>query len=228
MLQFRELESTRLFAGLGVQLLDEHTNEAPFGWTSIELDVDEGGTWRTLDRTVTPRRRTAGGITWFPWLEHHRDARTLAPRKYRVRVDAELSVPRYRYDSEGVEVWVAPYDDDHLPSAVPIAPIVINLLPRANYPFAPAVPVVHGAVIDINGDRVPDALVSWHDPPTPGDVVLSDEDGEFSLPMRRAPQDDSQLVIAAERPPPPALGRSGDVIVRLPSDLNTFFTIQIL
>lgn len=229
MLRFRELEHTTLHSGIGVRLVDEYTNDSPPGWSVIELDIEDSpGQWRELDEKIVRRLKTPSGVTWFPWREHYRDARLLPPRNYRVRASSEFTTPRYAYDSDGIEQFVAPYDDDNPPAAAPIAPLVISLLPKANYPFAPAVPVVHGAVIDINGDRVVNALVSWSVPGVVGDAVLTDDDGEFSLPMRRAVQDNSQIVVVAERPPPPAGGRFGSVMVRLPSDLNTFFTIQIL
>jgi hypothetical protein len=94
------------------------------------------------------------------------------------------------------------------------------------YPHADAVPVLRGSVVDTVGVPVVNALVSWFDPTLQTDSVLTDVDGEFSLPMRRAPRD-TPININAQRPPPPAGGRSGDTIVRIPQDLSTFHTIQI-
>lgn len=222
-LRFRELEHTTLFAGLGVRLVDDHTRAAAVGWNRIELAVDDGGSWLDL---VAPRATTAGGVVWFPWLERHRDATGLPPRAYRVRVASELYTPRYAYDSDGIVALVDPYDDVTVPP-LPVRPIDIALLPAASYPFAPAVPVLRGIVVDIFGDPVANALVTWIDGLLQTDSVLTDADGEFDLPMRRAPLD-TPIDVHAERPPPPLGGRSGDVIVRIPQDLFTFQTIQIL
>jgi hypothetical protein len=222
MLRFRELEHTALYAGLGVSLLDAHTGTAAFGWTKIELDIDDGGTWRPIEH---PRAVTAAGVSWFPWLERHRDARGLLPRKYRVRVAAGIYTPRYGYDSAGIEALVAPYDDVTVPPT-PARPIEVELLPSAGYPFAPEIPVLRGVVVDPVGDPVPYALVSWIDAVLVTDSVLTDADGEFDLPMRRAPLN-TAIDVRAERPAPPIGGRAGDVIVRVPQDLATFQTIQI-
>jgi hypothetical protein len=86
---------------------------------------------------------------------------------------------------------------------------------------------LHGEVLDDTGARVPAALVTWLSATLVTDSVLSDEDGEFTLPLRRAPRG-TALDVRAERPAPPPGGKSGDIIVRVPQDLTTFQTIQIL
>lgn len=229
-LRYRELEHTRLYAGLGVRLVDAYTQQAVIGWTRVELDIADGDTWRELSPDTVRRVTTNGGVIWFPWLERQRDARGGAAGKYRVRVAAELGVPAYLFDRDGVEVLVAPYDDAAPPAGTP--PVVeLKLLPAAGYPFGAEVPVLHGAVKDASGEPVPRALVSWSDPglgpPLITDEVLSDEDGEFRLPMRRAPRA-TPIAINARRPPPPAAGKHGAASVRLPDDLPAFLTIQIL
>jgi len=229
-LRFRELEHTRLHAGLGVRLVDDYTGQGPIGWRRILLDIDDGGALRELPPTLVRRTLTSGGVVWFPWLERHRDARGLPPRKYRVRIVAELYTPAYLFDAEGVEVLVAPYDDATPPAGTP--PVVeIPLLPAANYPFGPEVAILRGAVEDAAGERVARALVRWLDPglgaPLVTDEVLSDDDGEFNLPMRRAPRG-VPIDVHAERPPPPDPGPQRTVSVQLPAALSTFLTIQIL
>jgi len=231
MLRFRELEHSTLFAGLGVQLIDEFESVpaqgfevAPLGWTNIEVAIDDGGgAFRTIDPLTV---RTPSGVIWFPYLERYADARGRTPRTYRVRVSAQFYVPRYSYDADGIDLQVAPYDDVNPPTFVPALPQKIGLLPAAMYPHADAVPVLRGSVVDTVGVPVVNALVSWFDPTLQTDSVLTDVDGEFSLPMRRAPRD-TPININAQRPPPPAGGRSGDTIVRIPQDLSTFHTIQI-
>ena len=228
-LRYRELEHTRLCAGLGVRLIDDHTQQPPIGWTRVFLDVDDDGAWRELSPDGVRRAITNGGVVWFPWLERRRDARGRGPGRYRVRVAAELGTPAYLFDRDGVEVLVAPYDDAAPPAGTP--PIVeIALLPAAHYPFAAAVPVLRGAVKDALGAPVPRALVAWSapgdGPPLVTDEVLSDEDGEFSLPMRRAPHA-TPIEVTARRPPPPEPGRQRTVSVRLPADLSTFFTMVL-
>jgi hypothetical protein len=229
-LRYRDLEHSRVHAGLGVRLIDEYTQKPPIGWTRVYLDVADGGAWRELSPEIVRRTTTSGGVVWFPWLERYRDAAGHAPGKYRVRVAAELAAPAYLSDGDGVEVLVAPYDDAAPPVGTP--PIVeIALLPAANYPFGPGVPVLHGAVEDHLGERVPRARVGWGDPgggtALVTDEVLSDADGEFCLPMRRAPRA-TPIEITAQRPAPPAAGKHGSASVRLPDDLSRFLTIQIL
>ncbi|HSN28711.1 MAG TPA: carboxypeptidase-like regulatory domain-containing protein [Kofleriaceae bacterium] len=233
MLRYRELESSSLYAGLGVQLVDEFASvpaagiEAPpLGWTQIDIDLDDGGVWRPVDPATLVASRSPAGIIWYPWLEHHADARGMAARNYRVRVGAEHYTPRYRYDAEGVTVTVSPYDDNNAPASIAASPTKITLLPASTYPFAPAVPVLRGIVVDSANAPVADAMVTWAYGTLQAESVLTDADGEFALPMRRAPLD-TPIDVHAERPPPPGTGPSGDVIVRIPQDLSTFHTIQI-
>lgn len=238
MLQFRQLESSSLYAGLGVQLIDDYESTpavgptpafdaSPIGWVQIELDIDDAGTWRPLDPEVLKVSRTAGGVTWFPWLEHYRDASLKQPRKYRVRVTAEHYTPRYQFDQEGVEVTVFPYDDNTPPGTLPTGPERIVLLPAATYPFAPNVPVLRGNVRDLATlTPQPNAIVTWSQGALRSDTVLTDADGEFTLPLRRAPQDGSQVFIHTERPPL-GTGPSADEVVHLPQDLPIFQELKI-
>lgn len=231
-LRYRDLESTRLYAGLGVRLIDDHTKQPPIGWTRVFLDVDDGdsrGAWREVSAEEARRATTNGGVIWFPWLERRRDARGRGPGRYRVRVAAEVGTPAYLFDRDGVEVRVAPYDEAAPPAGTP--PIVeITLLPAANYPFAAAVPILRGAVRDAAGAPVPRALVAWAapagGPPLITDEVLSDDAGEFSLPMRRAPRG-TPIDVTARRPPPPEPGKHSTVSVQLPAELSTFLTIVL-
>ena len=233
MLGFRELEDSALYAGFGIQLIDDFesvaaqgSEVAPIGWTKIELAIDEGGgVFRTIDPPYQVVRG-ANGVLWFPYLERYADARGRAPRTYRVRVSAQFYVPSYTYTADGVDLQVAPYDPVNPPAFVPTLPTKIHLLPTAMYPYPAAVPVLRGSIIDTSNAPVVAAQVSWIDGTLQTDTVLTDADGEFSLPMRRAPRD-TPIDIHAERPPPPAGGRSGDTIVRIPQDLSTFHTIQI-
>jgi len=233
MLAFRELESSSVYAGLGVQLVDEFASVPalnlevpPLGWTKIEIDIDDGGVFRPIDPDGMIIARTPAGIVWYPWLEHYFDARGKPPRNYRVRVSAEHYTPRYSYDSEGVIVAVSPFDDVNPPANVAAAPAKIFLLPSATYPFATGVPVLRGTVVDAALVLVPNALVSWIDPAATlqTDAVLTDADGEFALPMRRAPVG-PLIDVHAERPPPGAA--SGDAVVRIPQDLSLSHQIQI-
>lgn len=232
MLRFRELESSSLYAGLAIQLIDEFTSVPsanlevpPLGWTTIDIDIDDNGTWRPLDADTLVIARTQTGAIWYPWRERYRDATGMTARNYRVRVAAELYTPRYAFDSDGVVVPVSPYDDVNPPAAIPTSPTKITLLPSSMYPFAPAVPVLRGVVVDTAGNPVPDALVTWTYGSLQSDSVLTDADGEFALPMRRAPLD-TPIDVHAERPPS-GTGPAGDVIVRIPQDLSTPHQIPI-
>lgn len=229
MIAFRELESTALYLGLGVKLVDAFASvpsaklEAPpLGWTAIEIDVEDGPGWRTLDADTLSAARTPAGVVWFPWLEHYADARGRVPRKYRVRVTAGFYTPLYAYDAEGLEISVPPYDDANPPATLPVEPVRVQLVPSDGYPYPPDVPVLRGAILDTSSAPVKFARVQWVEASAPrNDLVLTDGDGEFALPMRRAPLD-TPIEIIAERP-----GQSADVIVRIPQDLSTFHTIQI-
>ena len=225
-LRFRELESTALHSGLGVRLVDDHTGQAALGWIKVELDIDDNNTWRPVERPVAVG---GGGVIWYPWLEHYRDARGLPPRKYQVRVAAENYVPLYSFDQSGVDALVEPYDDDNFPAAQP-DPIEVTLLPLASYPFLPDVQRVRGRVVDASNAPVSGALVEWLHPTLKTDRVLTDEDGELVLPLRRAPITD----LGAPTPVPPITVRArrgaltGQVAVQIPADLSTFQTIQIV
>ena len=229
-LRYRELEAARLYAGFGVRLVDAYTGQGPIGQTRVDLDIAEGGAWRELTPDLARRATTPSGVIWFPGLERYRDARGRAPGRYRVRVAAELATPAYLYDRDGVEVAVAPYDDATPPAGT--APILeIELVPAAGYPFDPGVAVLRGAVKDAAGVPVPRALVSWSDPglgpPLVTDRVLSDDHGEFHLPMRRAPRE-TPIEIQARRPPPPPGGKHVAASVRIPDDLSRLLTMQYL
>ena len=233
MLRFRELEHTSLYSGLGVRLVDDFTKADAFGPYTISVDIGDNGTFRELPGDVYQRTVTAGGITWFPWLEHYADARGKTAREYRVRVTADHYTPAYAWDSEGVTTIIEPYDDVTEPGA--FHPVIeIPLLPAASYPFDARVPLLRGAIEDIFGDRVPLTRVTWIDttfpapvPPLVTDTVLSDADGEFILPMSRAPLG-VNVDVFARRPPPPFPGKQRKVSVSLPADLSTFHVITIL
>jgi hypothetical protein len=224
--RFRELESSALHAGLGVRLVDDHTGRSAIGWITVELDIDDAGVWRNVER---PSATTDAGVIWFPWLEHYRDARGLPARKYRVRVAAASYVPLYSYDSEGIEVLVEPYDDYNAPAALP-DPIAVTLLPLASYPFLPELQLTRGIVRDAANAPVEGALVEWQHPALVTDRVLTDQDGEYVLPLRRAPATDP----AALPPVPPITVRAkrgallGSVAVQIAAGLSSFQTIQIV
>jgi hypothetical protein len=230
-LQFRELEFSALYAGLGVQLVDEYASVpalnldvGPLASVEIELDIDEGGgNWRALDMGTVKTRRSAAGILWFPWLEHYRDATGMLPRSYRVRVHSDVYVPLYEWDTTGVEQQVFPYDDVTAPGG-PANPLLrLSLLPSPTYPFADGVPVISGVVLEA-GVPAPDVLVSWSHASLQTDRVLTDEDGEFRLPLRRAPRDNTQFPVEAITP---SGGPSGFKTIRIPQDQLTFLTITI-
>jgi hypothetical protein len=72
--------------------------------------------------------------------------------------------------------------------------------------------------------------VSWAPPaaaqPLVADEVLSDEDGEFNLPLRRAPRG-VPIDVTARRAPPPLPGTHRTVPVQLPADLSAVLTIVL-
>jgi hypothetical protein len=208
------VETSTLHAGLGVQLIDDHTGGGPLARVAVALDVLDAGAWRT---TSVPPRWSRSDLFTYPWLERRRDARGAPPRRYRVRVAADAYRPTYLFDADGVEVDVYPFDDDEPPAQVPKSPTPIWLLPSAAYPFPATVPLLRGRVVDPAGVPVARARVE-----ATKDRVLTDADGAFVLPLRWARRTAPTSIDATDRQ-----GRHGTVTIQVPDDLGTPQTITI-
>jgi hypothetical protein len=211
-------ETTQLFSPIGLRLIDDLTGKAPQGRVQVFLDAkDPYGNWLA---TGIKAVITAGGVLIYPGLERHANVTGLPARRYRVRLKAELYVPLYRRNADGIEVDAFPYNDTHAPAMVKKLPDDTILTPAPNYPFQDHIPVLHGIVEDTGGKPVADAMV------TQGikERVLTDGRGTFSLPLRWIKPNVNFVVdVANERN-----GQTGTTPnLKLPDALSTIVTIQI-
>src|SRR5260370_38945607 len=101
-------EQSKLYSPIGLRLLDELTEGAPVGKTIEYLDIrNPDNTWRkTGIKPVT----TVTGVVSYPGLERHADVTGLQPRRYRVRIDAEVYVPLYPGNSDRSGFDAFPYN----------------------------------------------------------------------------------------------------------------------
>lgn len=183
------VEERRLYSPIGVRLVDDMTEGAPFGRIRSLLDVkDEQGVWQPTDveAVITP-----GGIVAYPGLGFRVDAPAGSKTEYRYRVSAQFYLADYihrplpeplpRPFPEGIEFLAYAYNHaTPLPDAhVTKETVDLILVPAPNYPFLSHVPVLRGKVRNGTGP-VAGALVSDQVLST----VLTDERGEFALPLR--------------------------------------------
>ncbi len=208
-------ERTGLYSPLGLRLVDDLTGQPPIGRVAARLDVSDRGAWRPTEiASVT----TAGGHLVYPGLGRHREPVGLPPTAYRVVVEAEYYRPMYAPRMRGFEFLVHPYNDTNPPAVVAI-PTTAFLLPSAGYPFPAAVPVLRGRVLRRSGAPVVDALVADGN----RQDVLTDERGEFALPLRWAEVGGDYRIDARDRPS----GWVGSIRVRFPGDLSRGHIITI-
>ena len=127
------VDVTQLFSPVGLRLIDEFTSEAPIGEVQATLDIlDPNGSWRQTDiREV----RTPSGVVAYPGLGRHSSALDAQPQQYRVRLVADLYVPHYRVQSDGIRFTAFPYNDTNPPATIAGTAIDTLLLPGPNYPF---------------------------------------------------------------------------------------------
>jgi hypothetical protein len=210
-------EGTQTYSPIGLRLLDELTHDAPLGNTSTFLDIlDASGSWRETELKAV---RTVSAVIAYPGLERHADAIGLLPRRYRVRISADLYVPLYRRNSDGIEFDAHPYDNTHPPSVIVRFAEDTFLTPAPNYPFPDHFPVLRGVVVDSHGTPVPYAMV------TQGlsERVLSDIRGIFALPLRWVDKIVPIPIDAVDD----RTGRLGSIDVQLPDALGGSQTIRI-
>lgn len=185
---WRVVESTELHAGLGFQLLDDHTGAPVAAAAALALDVEQGPGWRAVDlRPVA----LPGAVFYYPGLERYRDAAGRPSRRYRARVRSDHYLPLYLSGGgDGVVVEVWPWDADDPPADSLRQPAPIAMLPRPGLALSPGLPVLRGSVATAAGDPVAGALLSYDQPrPPPAPPrpirVFTEEDGEFALPVRQ-------------------------------------------
>ena len=210
-------EVTELYSPIGVRPMDGMTGLGPLGKIRVMLDTsDSSAGWRTtgIQAILTP-----SGVIGYPALERHAEVAAQPPRRYRIRLEADLYRPFYRANSEGLEFDAYPYNDDNPPAVIVSQAQNVFLAPSTNYPFPTHVDVLRGNVVDSIGGAVVDAMV------TEGarERVLTDERGAFALPLRWV-QRNLPVAINAEDQ---RTGRTGLITVTIPADLGKNHTITV-
>ena len=213
-------ERSELYSPVGLRLLDDRTGERPIGRVAAFLDVLDGAAWRL---TGIPAVHTPGGVVAYPGLERRADV-SGPPRHYRVRLTAEFYRPVYPLPPfEGFEFDAFPWNDTNPPRTIVRFPQDAKLTPVPGYPFPSFVPVLRGRVVDPEGP-VADADVKFV--VRVDEVlsrVLSDERGEFALPLQLAAFGVDLTIKTGHRPS----SRSKDLKVVLPGDLGKSLTILL-
>jgi hypothetical protein len=210
------IDRRELTTPIALRLQDEFSGDSPAGKVTLKLDVQDGGNWRETDRAPSI---TASGIYTYPNLERRAAPIGLPPRRYRVRITADRYRPRYLRIIDAIEFDAWPGNDDVPPSTFATTVQSEALWPSANYPFPTHVPVLRGRVTDATGVPVPNVVVREG----LRETVLTDERGEYALPLRWVPpavptvidaedlrtlRTDSQMVVL-----PASLGVSTNFII---------------
>ena len=208
----------KLYAQIGLTLIDELTGRAPVGRISSHLYIDDGqGGWRetNLKPVVTSR-----GALAFPEVESHRPLVAGQPaRQYRVQIEAEFYRPFYRTTADGIDLNIFPYNDDQGPLTIdPQQPVSVKLAPATNYPFPSHVTVIRG-VVKAAGVPVADAEVSCSNV----ERVVTDERGNFGLPIRNKPKNTPFPIDATDH----RTNKTGNTSVKIPNDVGKNVTINI-
>jgi len=213
-------ERSELYSPIGLRLLDEMTGARPIGRVQAFLDVRDGAGWRATDiREV----RTPGGVVAYPGLERRADV-TGPPRRYRVRLTADFYRPFYPTTPfDGFRFTAFPWNDTNPPRRIPRLPANVRLAPSPGYPFPTFVPVLRGRVVDVAGDPVADAEVRFLRVLQVLARVLSDDRGEFALPLQLAAFGESLTIATVHN----LTGQTGQINVILPDDLGKSQTITI-
>jgi hypothetical protein len=211
------IDLTHLYSPVGLRLVDELTGGAPLGNVRATLDVLEpNGSWRQTDIQEV---RTPSAVVTYPGLERHANVTGLKPRQYRVRLAAELYVPFYRANSNGIPFTAYPYNETNPPAVIVGMATDTLLLPAPNYPFVTHIPVLRGLVIDPAKKPVPDAYVTQSN----NERALTDSRGTFALPLRWAQLNIRISIDATDQ----RTGRHGSIRIQLPDSLRQSQTIPI-
>jgi hypothetical protein len=195
---------------IGFRLVDELTGIAPIGRTGCELDAAEGAGWRASG--IQPRRSLSGAVI-FPGLGRtaRRGLAGAAPLQFRARITAEFYIPHYQSTSDGI-VFTAPlWNDEEVPPDLPPMTMDVMLAPAPNMAFTTELRVLRGTVRGANGPvafaEVSRGLV---------DRTLTDERGEYALPLRQPPFAGPVTIDAVER----RTLLAGHITVTLPGALG--------
>jgi hypothetical protein len=208
---------TLMISPVGLRLLDELTNQPPLGAVQAALDIlDAGGNWQQTD---TQPVFTPSAVISYPGLERHTVVTGLPTRTYRVRLSADLYIPYYLINSDGIQFQAYPYNDDNPPAVVATLPIDTPLLPAPNYPYVSHIPVLRGEVVDPAGHPVPNAYVTQGNK----ERALTDARGTFALPLRWVQANTPTTIDATDQ----RTGRVGSISIQLPAALNSSQKISI-
>jgi hypothetical protein len=226
---FMPIERSVLYSPAWFVPFDEHNQRVRATGVAASLDRLEEGVWLPEDIASV---RTPSAAIIYPGLGR----REPEPRRYRARFSAPGYQPLYPADDEpftvdaaGIEFLTYPYDETQ-PPAVPAEPRLVRLLPSVAFPYPPGVRAVHGVVVSA-GVPVANALVEARGTTDPDGVAwqertLTDPRGFFRLALRweGQPEGTEQTfrLQATERP-----GRTGELVVRLPSDRDRQQVIEI-
>jgi len=213
----RPFDVTQLYSPVGLRLLDELTNQPPLGTVRATLDkLDANGKWLPTD---IPGVLTPSAVVSYPGLERHAVVTGLTFQTYRVRLNADLYIPYYLTNADGIQFKAYPYNDDNPPAVIAKVPIDTPLLPAPHYPFASHIPLLRGVVVDAAGDPVPNAYVTQSN----NERALTDNRGEFALPLRWVKANTAVPIDATDQ----RTGRTGTISIQLPGALNNSQTISI-
>jgi hypothetical protein len=205
----------RMVSPIGLRPIDDLTGASPIGNVACSLFLeDTPGHWRPTEVRPT---RNASGMVIFPGLGRIREVDGTPPRHYRAVIAAEFYRPFYAGTQDGIEFDVSPYNDDRPPAQAPQL-IDLVLVPATNYPFAPHLRVLRGNVRN-SARPVASAEVSRGNT----ERTLSDERGEYALPLRVMPNNVAVTIDAVEH----RTGRQGQISITLPADLGKNNTITI-
>lgn len=210
-------ERLELYSPVGLRLVDELTTGTPFGGVRAYLDL--AGAANSWVATAIDPVRTPGGVIAYPGLGRTSQPAGKPPVNYRVRLDADYYIPLYRATAGGIPFVAYPYNDLLPPQVITRQPQDTLLAPAPNYPFPSHVPVVRGKVVDQSGTEVADVLVMWANQ----ERVITNGRGVFALPLRLAANNAPIAIDAIDQ----RTGRSGNVTVTLPADLQKTWTITI-
>ncbi len=209
-------ERSNLYCPIGLRLIDEFTGGQPLEPIGVILEIQDGAAWRVLD---TPATVTLGGVVAFPGLGRAAEVIGQPPRRHRVRLTAKRYRPLYLEKADGVEFDVHPYNDATPPAVFASNPQDTFLLPASSYLYQPHIPVLHGAVVDLGGQPVANALVFRGQT----ERALSDENGAFSLALRWVPPNVAVSIDATDF----RQNRSGAALATLPASLQQSLTIVV-
>jgi hypothetical protein len=201
---------------VGLRLVDDFTGRSPSSSISVTLEAAAGAGWRRVDHPAT---LTPSGWVAFLGLGRTTDPVGKPVVRHRASVQASGMVPLYgpSPDVERVEFDVHPFDDRN-PPAISAVALDVFLLPATDYAFPAEVLIARGRVVDAASVPVARALVTHVNL----ERVLTDDRGEFALPLRWAAKGTTVQIDAAD-----GAGHVGSASAAIPGGLRHALQIQI-